>query len=173
VQLTGVPSSWRVGSTFLTRTGGSWLVENYVVTTAKKVLWAAASWPTNGLPEITTYVGDAAVTESNVLSRGSCSQLLGYPPQSTIRINGYLVERSAITGPPILQQEATHGRLQSAGQLPTYGPPVNMLCAPHADGLLVYEMLQGAHVQVSLTALFQHMRLLGPKPAGWTTHPIG
>jgi hypothetical protein len=173
VQLTGVPSSWRIGSTFVTRSSGNWLVEAATVTTGTKVLWAAASWPTNGLPEIETYVGDAAVTESSVLSRGSCSQLLGSPAQSTIRINGYLVETSALTGPPILQQEATHGRLQSAGQLPMYGPPVNMLCAPHADGLLVYEMLQGAHVQVSLTTLFQHMRLLGPKPSAWTTHPIG
>jgi hypothetical protein len=173
VQLTGVPSSWRIGSTLVTRSNGSWLVENSVVTSGTKVLWANASWPTNGLPQVTTYVGDAAVSASGVLSQGSCSQFFGYPVQSTIRINGYLVETSAITAPPILQQEATHGRLESAGHLQLPGPPVTMLCAPHADGLLVYEMLQGAHVQVSLTTLFQHMRLLGPNPSAWTTHPIG
>jgi hypothetical protein len=173
VQLTGVPSSWRIGSTEVMRTSGSWLAENSVVTTGTKVLWADASWPTNGLPEISTYVGGAGVSASAVLSQVSCSQLLGYPAQSTIRINGYQVDTSAIGPPPILQQQATHGRLQSAGHLELPGPPVNMLCAPHADGLLVYEMLQGAHVQVSLTTLFQHMRLLGPKPSAWTTHPIG
>jgi hypothetical protein len=172
VQLTGVPPSWRIGSTFVTRTDGSWLVENFTVTTAKKVLWADASWPGNGLPQVTTYVRDAAVSASSVLSRGSCSQLLGYPEQSTIRINGYQVETSAITAPPILQQEASHGRLQSVGHLKQPGPPVTMLCAPHADGLLVYELLSGAPAPVSLTTLFQHMRLLGPKPSAWTTHPF-
>ncbi len=173
VQLTGVPSAWRIGSTFVTRTSGSWLVENSTVTTGTKVLWADASWPSNGLPQMTTYVGDAAVSASGVLSQGSCSQFLGYPVQNTITINGYMVETSAITAQPILQQEATHGRLQSAGHLQLPGPPVTMLCAPHANGLLVFELVSGAHAPVSVTTLFQHMRLLGPKPSAWTTHPIG
>jgi hypothetical protein len=48
-----------------------------------------------------------------------------------------------------------------------------MLCAPHADGLLVFETVTGAHARVSVTTLFQHMRVLGAKPSAWTTRPIG
>jgi hypothetical protein len=161
VQLTGVPSGWRIGATSVTRTSGTWLVQNSTVTDGNTVLWADASWPPDGLPQMTTYVGG-----------GSCGQFSGYfdyPNQR--RINGYQVETTTGAVPTTIQQ-ATHGRLQSAGEIRLPGSPLAMLCAPHADGLLVFELLSGAHAPVSVTTLFEHMRLLGPKPSAWTTRPI-
>ncbi|HSR85722.1 MAG TPA: hypothetical protein VLM11_16235 [Streptosporangiaceae bacterium] len=155
VQLTGVPSGWRIGSTFVTRISGSWLAQVSTVTTGKRVLWADASWPSNGLPQVTTYVGDAAFSASGVSSKGSCSQFFGYPIQRRIKINGYQVETFT----------RTFGRHAIT-------PPFSVLCAPHADGLLVSELLSGWHARLSVTTLFQHMRLLGPKPSAWTTRPI-
>ncbi len=153
VQLTGLPSAWRIGSTSVTRASGSWLVQNSTVTTGKRVLWADASWPSNGLPTVATYIGG-----------GNCSQFGQFPAHSKQRrINGYQVE--TYTMKAITALKGTHRVIVS--------PPVTMLCAPHAGGLLVYELLSGARPQVTVTTLFQHMRLLGPKPSAWTTRPIG
>jgi hypothetical protein len=143
VQLTGVPSGWHIGSTFVTRVSGNWLAQDGIVTTGKRVLWADAVGTYNGLPEVTTYVGG-----------GNCNQLYQFPaPPQWRRINGYQVETA--TNP--------------------LDPTVTSLCAPHANGLLVLESLQSRPhgPRISLTSLFQHMRVLGSRPSAWTTHPIG
>jgi hypothetical protein len=131
VQLTGVPSRWRIGSTFVTRVSGNWLAQDANLTTGKTALWADGSYD---LPEVTTYIGS-----------GNCNQLYpsfpDHPQWPTI--NGYQVETTRTA-----------------------------LCAPHANGLLVFESQQSG-ARVSLQTLFQHMRVLGPKPSAWTTRPIG
>jgi hypothetical protein len=142
VQLTGVPSRWRIGSTSVTRVSGNWLVQDSIVTIGKRALWADAVGTYNGLPEVTTYVGG-----------GNCNKLYQFPdhPQWR-RINGYKVETA--TTP--------------------HDPSVTSLCAPHANGLLVFESLQRRPhgPRVSLTTLFRGMRVLGAKPSEWTTRPI-
>jgi hypothetical protein len=143
VQLTGVPSRWRIGSTSVKRVGGNWLVQDAIVTIGKRALWADAVGTYNGLPEVTTYVGG-----------GNCNQWYQFPDHPQWRsIDGYQVETA--TNPD--------------------DPTVTSLCAPHANGLLVFESLQRRPQgpRISLTALFRRMRVLGPKPSAWTTHPIG
>ena len=139
VQLTGVPSAWRIGSTFVVHTGGIWLAQNYTVTTRRKALWGGSSDLGNGLPSVVTYVGG-----------GSCNLFTrpGHPKQ--LRINGYQVVANTNTS----------------------GGGEAKLCAPDANGLQVLESLSGAHARVSVTTLFQRMRVLGPKPSAWTTRPI-
>jgi hypothetical protein len=98
-----------------------------------------------------TYNGLPEVT--TYLGGGNCHQF-GYNNHAKLtRINGYQVET---TSSPL-------------------DPSVTSLCAPHANGLLVYESLQSRPhgPRISLATLFQHMRLLGPKPSAWTTQPIG
>ena len=147
VQLTGVPSRWRIGSTYVTRISGNWLAQDAIVTIGKRALWADAAGTYNGLPEVTTFVG-----------RGSCNQLYQFPdhPQWR-RINGYQVETYTFA--------FGTGKLRSR---------VTNLCAPHANGLLVFENLQSRPhgPPISLATLFQRMRVLGPKPSAWTTWPI-
>jgi hypothetical protein len=47
------------------------------------------------------------------------------------------------------------------------------LCAAHATGLNLYISEFGTHPPVSLAALFRHhLRLLGDRPARWTTVPV-
>jgi hypothetical protein len=53
-------------------------------------------------------------------------------------------------------------------------PPIQQLCAPHADGLDVLVTTYGRHVRPDAIALFTaHTRLLGTNPAHWTTQPLG
>jgi len=144
VQLTGVPLPWRIGSTSVRRVGGNWLVQDEEVTIGKRLLWADAAGTYNGLPQVTTYVGG-----------GNCNQF-GYMDLATTRIiNGYDVQ--AVT-------------VRQRGM-----SPMSALCAPHAHGLLVYETLQSRPrgPRISLTTLFLHMKVLGPKPSDWTLFPIG
>jgi hypothetical protein len=156
VQLTGVPSGWRIGSTFLARVNGNWLAEEDVVTTGKRVLWADAAGTYNDLPQITTYPGG-----------GNCNQFYQFPNHPQWRkINGYQVEaRTDILRTRVSVHPARYRVITVE----------SMLCAPHADGLLVYESVQmHPHApRVSLIGLFGRMRVLGPKPSAWTTHPIG
>ena len=50
--------------------------------------------------------------------------------------------------------------------------PQEELCAADADGLLVW-IAVGARPTISPADLFgDHLRLLGPDPAHWTTQPI-
>jgi hypothetical protein len=118
-------------------------VQDAIVTIGKRALWADAVGTYNGLPEVTTYVGG-----------GNCNQWYQFPDHPQWRsIDGYQVETA--TNPD--------------------DPTVTSLCAPHANGLLVFESLQRRPQgpRISLTALFRRMRVLGPKPTAWTTHPIG
>jgi hypothetical protein len=142
VQLTGVPSRWRIGSTSVTRVSGNWLAQDANLTTGKRALWADDGGTYNGLPEVTTYLGG-----------GNCNQLYQFPDHPQwLRINGYQVESATNPHDPSVTSLCAphaHGLLvfESLQRRP-HGP------------------------RVSLTTLFRRMRVLGPKPSAWTTRPI-
>ena len=47
------------------------------------------------------------------------------------------------------------------------------LCAAHATGLNLFISQFGVHPPLSLAALFRdHLRLLGTRPAHWTSKPV-
>jgi hypothetical protein len=86
-------------------------------------------------------------------SRSSCYL---YPDGQSVRevIGGYRVI--------ITHLAASHGR-----------PPLQQLCAAHADGLSVFISESGRHRAIGVVSLFtRHLRLLGGQPANWTTIPI-
>jgi DNA-directed RNA polymerase specialized sigma24 family protein len=52
-------------------------------------------------------------------------------------------------------------------------PPVQQVCAPDADGLMVFISTYGRHATPNAISIFaQHTRLLGTNPADWTTRPL-
>jgi hypothetical protein len=52
-------------------------------------------------------------------------------------------------------------------------PPLQQLCAAHADGLRVFISESGRHPAIGVVSLFtRHLRLLGAQPANWSTIPI-
>jgi hypothetical protein len=52
--------------------------------------------------------------------------------------------------------------------------PVQQVCAPSADGLMVFVSTYGRHPSPDAVSIFSdHMRLLGTDPSNWTTKPLG
>jgi hypothetical protein len=52
--------------------------------------------------------------------------------------------------------------------------PTQQVCAPDADGLMVFVSTYGRHASPNAISIFRrHLRLLGTNPAGWTTEPLG
>jgi hypothetical protein len=52
--------------------------------------------------------------------------------------------------------------------------PVQQVCAPNADGLMVFVSTYGRDASPDAVSIFsRHMRLLGTGPASWTTRPLG
>ena len=52
--------------------------------------------------------------------------------------------------------------------------PVQQVCAPNADGLMVFVSTYGSHAAPDAVSIFgRHMRILGTNPADWTTKPLG
>jgi hypothetical protein len=53
-------------------------------------------------------------------------------------------------------------------------PPQQQICAANADGLRVSITENGEHPAIGVVSSFaHHLRLLGTRPANWTTVPIG
>lgn len=80
-----------------------------------------------------------------------------YPDGQSARrtINGYQVTVNHIP--------ASDGRV-----------PVQQVCAPNADGLMVFVSTYGSHAAPDAVSIFgRHMRILGTNPADWTTKPLG
>jgi hypothetical protein len=87
-------------------------------------------------------------------TRGSCSAPLGGHRAHKV-IGGY--------------QVLVSNRNRSGAQ-----PPLQWLCARHADGLWVEIAVYGKHPVLGATDLFaHHLRLLGPDPVHWARNPIG
>ncbi len=108
----------------------------------------AAQYPLTGAGS-----GSPNFTASLSTRRSSC---YFYPGQSAHRtINGYRVT--------VNHFKAVRGN-----------PPVQQVCAPDADGLMIFISTYGAHAKPNAISIFaHHTRLLGTNPKDWTTKPLG
>jgi hypothetical protein len=144
VQLTGLPSRWRVTSLTYQPDAGMLRVRTYALGDGPPDLGADGGLQyQTGLP----YFNISPATPRT----GSCYAW----PHRSIRevINGY---RVVVTSQP-------------EGNLVRHD-----LCAGNAHGLWLFISQFGAHPAISLADLFgHHMRLLGRHPADWTKQPIG
>ncbi len=96
------------------------------------------------------YPSTTPFLETGAGAKNACVGLLYYKISTTV-INGYQVELS----------NNSHS-----------GWPKYELCANDADGTYVW-IADGSQPTPSPVSIFrQHMRLLGPEPANWTTQPI-
>jgi hypothetical protein len=138
-----------VGSVFYQPDAGVLRASRFALTTGTPDLGAdgGLEFQTN-LPSFTTI--DPASPHSNFCGQAA-SEI----------INGYRVV-------------VTHRPGGTAGDGGSAVPPSQGLCAADADGLALEIGQQGAHPPISVARLFRdHLRLLGPNPANWTTKPIG
>jgi hypothetical protein len=132
VQLTGLPSAWRVAAMYFVPDAGVLRASEYSLT---------GSGPS--APNFTTNPATA---------RSSC---YFYPGESARRIiDGYRVI-------------VNHLKAQRGN------PAVQQVCAPDADGLMIFISTYGPHPTPNAVGIFaRHLRLLGTSPAGWTTRPL-
>lgn len=142
MQLTGVPSGWRVTSVGTTTGRNGQLSEQYLITTGSPA-------PGNELV-ITTGPADH--------SKLACQNSVA-PHHATRVINGYRVEISHATS------------WQTQGTRITMSLPWQ-LCAPDADGRNVMIALGSHPAMSITELFAHHLRLLGADPANWTTSPI-
>ena len=146
VQLTHLPSRWRVSSVYYLPDSGMLRASRFALGTGTPDLGAdgGLEYQTN-LP----YVLIDPSTPRNNSCGKSASQI----------INGYRVV-------------VTHQVLRSVTGRDTLTS--QDLCAGNADGLALYIGQHGAHPPINVASLFRdHLRLLGANPANWTTKPIG
>jgi hypothetical protein len=95
------------------------------------------------------YPSTTPFLETGAGGKNACVGLLYYKISTTV-INGYQVELSSSS---------------------RSGWPKYELCADDADGTFVW-IADGSRPTLSPVSIFgQHMRLLGPDPANWTTQP--
>jgi hypothetical protein len=144
VQLTSLPSKWRVSSVYYLPDAGVLRVSRFALGTRNPDLGA------DGGLEYQTHLPYFGSIDPIALRKGSCYRT---PHQSTVEtINGYQV---------VLTRQVR-------------GIPRQDLCAAPAKGLSLYIGQFGAHSSIDLASLFRdHLRLLGANPANWTSKPIG
>jgi hypothetical protein len=150
VQLTRLPSRWRVSSVYYLPDAGVLRVSRFALGTGNPDLGA------DGGLEYQTNLPYFSSIDPAALRKGYCYRApnrKNSSERSTSKtINGYRVV-------------LTHRVL---GTLPRQD-----LCSAHADGLSLYISEFGAHPPISLASLFRdHLRLLGANPANWTSKPI-
>jgi hypothetical protein len=144
VQLTGLPSGWRVTSLTYEPDARVLRVRTYALGDGPPDLGADGGLQyQTGLP----YFNISPATPRT-------SSCYAWPHRSTREvINGYRVVVSSQPEGTLVRQD---------------------LCAGNAHGLWLYISQFGAHPAMSLADLFgHHMRLLGRHPADWTKNPIG
>jgi hypothetical protein len=149
VQLTGLPSRWRVSSVYYLPDGGVLRASRFALGTGTPDLGAdgGLEYQTN-LPYFNI---DPAASH-----KGYCYR---YPNRKNSR------ERSTLETINGYRVVVTHR---------TRSLPSQDLCITHADGLALYISEFGVHPPISLASLFRdHLRLLGANPANWTAKPIG
>jgi len=150
VQLTRLPSHWRVSSVYYLPDAG--------------VLWATRFALGTGTPDLGADGGLEYQTNLPYFNIDPAASHKGYcyrPPNR----KGFS-ERST--------SETINGYRVVVIHLVMGGLPRQSLCAAHADGLALYISEFGAHPPISLASLFRdHLRLLGANPANWTSKPIG
>jgi len=143
VQLRNLPRKWRVGSVFYLPQGRVFRAERFALTAGNPNLGADGGLEyQRNLPYFSTI--DPSTVHQHFCFRS---------PGSVVRvINGHRVILSHQFSGTMTRQD---------------------LCAAHATGLNLYISEFGAHPPVSLAALFRdHLRLLGTRPARWTSKPV-
>jgi hypothetical protein len=144
VQLRNLPRRWRVGSVFYLPQGRVFRAERFALTAGDPNLGADGGLEyQRDLPYFST-IDPAAATHRRFCFRS---------PGSVVKlINGHRVILSRRFSGALTRQD---------------------LCAAHAAGLDMYISEFGAHPPVSLANLFGvHLRLLGTRPARWTSKPV-
>ena len=149
VQLTHLPSRWRVSSVYYLPDAGVLRASRFALGTGNPNLGA------DGGLEYQTNLPYFQIDPAS--PKGSCYRYpnrKNFSEKSAVEIiNGYLVV-------------LTHRFLGAASAYD--------LCSAHAGGLALYISQHGAHPQINLASLFRdHLRLLGANPANWTRKPIG
>lgn len=149
VQLTGLPSQWQVSSVFYVPNAGVLQASRFALTSSK---------PDPGADGGLEYQKDLPYFDNigPATSRSSCyvySARKNFSEKSVVKIiHGYRVVETKLDRGGVRQD----------------------LCSAHADGLSIYISQFGAHPPMTPDNLFRdHLRLLGPDPAKWTTKPIG
>jgi hypothetical protein len=148
-QLTGLPANWHVSSVFYVPNAGDLQASRWAL---------SASKPDPGADGGLEYQKDLPYFENigPATSRSSCyvySARKNFSDKSVVKIiHGYRVVETKLQRGGVRQD----------------------LCSAHADGLSIYISQFGAHPPMTPDTLFRdHLRLLGPDPAKWTTKPIG
>jgi hypothetical protein len=144
VQLRDLPRKWRVGSVFYLPQGSVFRAERFALTAGNPNLGADGGLEyQRNLPYFST-IDPAAATHRRFCYR--------YPGSVVKVINGHRVILSHRFSGALASQD---------------------LCAAHAAGLNIFISEFGAHPPVSLANLFGvHLRLLGTRPAHWTSKPV-
>ncbi len=145
--LNRVPKGWQVATTFFTVQHDQ-LLANYLQVTAGRIAMSPNAGPPDNTP-VLTVMPISEEKSTNTYCTASIAFPGGHPRHEII--NGYQV---------------------LTGTAPTPLPPTRQVCAPDADGLVVFVRQNGAHPKLSVNALFSRLHLLGTDPANWTTRPI-
>ena len=149
VQLTRMPSHWRVSSVYYLPDAG--------------VLWATRFALGTGTPDLGADGGLEYQTNLPYFNIDPAASHKGYCYRYPNRKNSR--ERSTLETINGYRVVVTHR---------TRSLPSQDLCITHADGLALYISEFGVHPPISLASLFRdHLRLLGANPANWTAKPIG
>jgi hypothetical protein len=125
--------------------------------------------------------GTQAPTE-NVLLLGSPATRPGTAPRDTLTVH----TSTQTPQPPQCQTKTSTGQVSQPGPCPSTvingyrvylnSPPApgkQVLFAPDADRLYLYEQTTGPDAPLSpASVLAHHLQLLGPDPANWTTVPV-
>jgi hypothetical protein len=127
---------------------------------------ARTGWHVDSTDEVRSSGGKVGV----IAFSGSA----GMPAVSAAPSSGKSACHQALAGATRIRTRDIGGHLVYTFWASTTHPPEWGLCAPDADGLWVYlRAVPGkADRLATLTTTFARMRLLGPNPAHWTTHPI-
>jgi hypothetical protein len=124
----------------------------------------------------------AQAPTANVLLLGSPATRLGTAPRDTLTV----LTNTQTIRPPTCQTKNSMGQVSPPGPCPSKvingyqvflnSPPVagkQTLFSADADGLYLYEQTTGPGAQPSpASVLADHLQLLGPDPADWTTAPV-
>jgi hypothetical protein len=148
--LTNVPTNWQVDTTSFTVQHGYLAANGFQITAGPVPMSPDTIRQPANVPLLTA----SPVSEENVTNE-YCHGYNSFPgdrhPHTEV-INGYRVIEGPVRGPY---------------------PPLYQLCAPDADGMIVFVLQIGAHPPLSVTALFSRLHLLGTDPADWTAKPLG
>jgi hypothetical protein len=149
-QLTGLPRQWHVSSVYYLPADGVLRASMYALN-ADAAAGALAFDGGLTFQDNLPWIGIDPLTSPH----NPCAF---YPHR-----DGYVSTREVINGYRVI-----------VSSMPDGNYPSQQACAGSAQGLSVFIAERGPHPAISAASLFgQHLRLLGPNPANWTSKPIG